>query len=317
MRKLFLLILIPLLFLTTKGIYAVELDSVSDDTYSLIKLSEVSSGGLFNLNPTSLSFSFNVKDLDFNRDYGTLVLFPMNILDFRGFVSQNGPNPIITRISFTIYEYFSNDDPYYQPDIYYNRTLQHDNFYQVDLNPVYSDFIALSLNVLHPSVSQNVSLSITLQGSDITTVMGTYIPDEFFNNAFVFFNKNDINEFYDSGFILNWLLTNQEKVAESIGRESGFNAGYDKGYNEAKDSYAYVDNGEYYTGNYAYNKGYNDGVDTDVKAEIINFVPGVLGAIFMFFFQLGQIGILGITILDVLGLLVLISALIFVIKFFF
>lgn len=94
---------------------------------------------------------------------------------------------------------------------------------------------------------------------------------------------------------------------------------YQDGYNNAKNEFGYNDNGIIIPGESAYDKGYNKATQESgsIKASIINFVPGVLGAIFMFFFQLGQIGILGITILDILGILVLIAGLIFVIKFFF
>ncbi len=41
------------------------------------------------------------------------------------------------------------------------------------------------------------------------------------------------------------------------------NWAYSKGYEVSRDYYAYIDDGEYFTGNYAYNKGYNDGLDVD------------------------------------------------------
>lgn len=98
-----------------------------------------------------------------------------------------------------------------------------------------------------------------------------------------------------------------------------FQDGYDYGYEYGMKDYGYNDNGIIIPGQNAYDKGYAIGIQEsgELKTEIINFVPGVLGSIFMFFFQLGQIGILGITILDILGIIVLISGLIFLIKFFF
>ncbi len=94
---------------------------------------------------------------------------------------------------------------------------------------------------------------------------------------------------------------------------------YQRGYDNGKIDYGYDYNGTIIPGQNAYDNGYAKGTQEsgDLKAQIINFVPGVLGSIFMFFFQLGQIGILGITILDILGIVVLISGLIFLIKFFF
>src|SRR5690554_1358082 len=98
-----------------------------------------------------------------------------------------------------------------------------------------------------------------------------------------------------------------------------FQDGYDYGYEYGMNDYGYDDNGIIIPGENAYDLGYARGTQEsgELKAQIIDFVPGVLGAIFMFFFQLGQIGILGITILDILGIIVLISGLIFLIKFFF
>lgn len=97
------------------------------------------------------------------------------------------------------------------------------------------------------------------------------------------------------------------------------NYAFQSGYDDAKNEFGYNYNGTIITGNSAYLTGYQTAIEEsgNTKTSIINFIPGVLGAIFMFFFQIGQIGILGITILDVLGILVLISSLIFIIKFFF
>jgi len=122
--------------------------------------------------------------------------------------------------------------------------------------------------------------------------------------------------FYSSIEDLNFAYNNQWTI-QFTRRKNDF--GYHEGYNDAKNEFGYDDNGTIIPGENAYDLGYSRATQEsgELKANIIDFVPGVLGAIFMFFFQLGQIGILGITILDILGIIVLISGLIFLIKFFF
>src|SRR5690554_344428 len=122
-------------------------------------------------------------------------------------------------------------------------------------------------------------------------------------------NFQDTDDVYSQGY----------KYGYDDGLDDGYDNGYYYGYQAGKNEFGYDDNGIIIPGESAYDLGYSRGTQEsgELKAQIIDFVPGVLGAIFMFFFQLGQIGILGITILDILGIIVLISGLIFLIKFFF
>lgn len=93
------------------------------------------------------------------------------------------------------------------------------------------------------------------------------------------------------------------------GLESGYDLGYDKGYDVAKDDYY---DSRFEAGRL---KGLAEGKN-DLKS-ILAFVPGVLGAIFMFFFQVASVEVLGISLLSILTLIFTVGMLIFIIRIFF
>ena len=154
-------------------------------------------------------------------------------------------------------------------------------------------------------------LVFDLQGTDTEEKILTNIN----NNPNYELSISDFrNRYYSRNDLYNY-LTDYVDIIISNRVDYAYQRGYDNG----KIDYGYDYNGTIIPGQNAYDNGYAKGIQEsgDLKAQIINFVPGVLGSIFMFFFQIGQIGILGITILDILGIIVLISGLIFLIKFFF
>lgn len=103
------------------------------------------------------------------------------------------------------------------------------------------------------------------------------------------------------------------------GKNDFYDSRYNSGYNDAIN--------ELEEGNIIYDDIFNNGRSKGrqeiineqggLRMQIIDFLPGVLGSIFLFFLTVSQIGFFGITILDLLGLAFMVGALVFVIRFFF
>src|SRR5690554_4938134 len=201
------------------------------------------------------------------------------------------------------------------------------NFLEFPSQPIISYIIITHYEFIFYDLQNNIILTHTYDSTN------PYNPTEIFYTIQVYDydGSNHIyNQGYDRGYIDGKQVGYEEGRSDygeyfppgSSDGMSGwysFQDGYDYGYEYGMNDYGYDDNGIIIPGQNAYDLGYSRGTQEsgELKANIIDFVPGVLGAIFMFFFQLGQIGILGITILDILGIIVLISGLIFLIKFFF
>lgn len=282
MKKLYLLILIPLLLLTTiivldKDVYAVNTYNPIDDV--IVATVEYNNGFV------SLSPDINtvVNDIDYNGVFTRVLYTAFFDKDVSFRISSGSSTKYFYNVRFVaiVFDYYVE-----VPDF-----LAFVSLYDVNSDIINTDF---------PNDTTFVALDYSFNAWQYNIQL-TY--DDGYNDGLDHGYNDGYNDGLDDGY--------------NDGYDYGEAVGYSDGYDDSKEQYGYYDKGEYYTGNYAYNKGFNEGADTNIKADIINFVPGVLGAIFMFFFQISQIGILGITILDVLGLLVLISALIFVIKFFF
>ena len=80
---------------------------------------------------------------------------------------------------------------------------------------------------------------------------------------------------------------------------------YTSGYLQGRDDYAYVDGDTYYTatqwGTQQYNEALSQGEANALAIQ--NMIPGLLGVIFAFFFQLASISVLGVTALDLIAAL--------------
>lgn len=174
-------------------------------------------------------------------------------------------------------------------------------WFQVDLPYASKVFIlAQDTDILYSSYevqSLTVGISGFVEGVGLTPSDSSIFPDGFAyfdplinNKLTVLLSDTIYKDIYDLGY--NNALNEYEDYTNMLVQDA-FDAGFDEG-----KSVGILESGE-------------------LKADIINFIPGVLGSIFMFFFQIGQISLLGISILDILGILVLISGLIFLIKFFF
>ena len=86
---------------------------------------------------------------------------------------------------------------------------------------------------------------------------------------------------------------------------AGVQVGLIDGFNDGRDYYAYEDNGSYYTATYWGNQRYQDGLSQGESNSLAiqNMIPGILGVMFAFFFQLASISVLGVTALDLIALL--------------
>lgn len=135
-----------------------------------------------------------------------------------------------------------------------------------------------------------------------------------------FMKPNDFTTTKKLGYIVEGLLYDYvSSEAYNKGLEVGRNEGYIDGLNEILE--------DYLPGGIEYEAIYNAGVGKGrqeiineqggLRMKIIDFLPGVLGSIFLFFLTVSQIGFFGITILDLLGLAFMVGALVFVIRFFF
>jgi len=97
--------------------------------------------------------------------------------------------------------------------------------------------------------------------------------------------------------------------------DDGFDDGYDRGmddmFNNGSDTYGYNQ-----SNSDDYGVGHADGItdSENLNMSIRDFVPGILGAIFGFFFTLAQWGVLGISILDILVLVVGVGLVMLVIR---
>jgi hypothetical protein len=100
--------------------------------------------------------------------------------------------------------------------------------------------------------------------------------------------------------------------------DKGYNDGYDNGFNTAEQQYGYLSDGNFLDaltyGNQRYNEGLSQGPQ-DALA-IRNMIPGILGVMIAFFFQIASISVLGISVLDILALTLGITVTVFLIRVF-
>ncbi|MDD4157269.1 MAG: InlB B-repeat-containing protein [Candidatus Cloacimonetes bacterium] len=98
---------------------------------------------------------------------------------------------------------------------------------------------------------------------------------------------------------------------ELIGWQEAFEYFYANGFDGYQEGYVN-------DGSYAYEKGYTQGTtdSIDNSNAIERFIPGILGVLFGFFFQLASISVMGISVLDVLVLLFALGVVLLIIKIF-
>jgi hypothetical protein len=98
---------------------------------------------------------------------------------------------------------------------------------------------------------------------------------------------------------------------EAIGWQDAFEYFYANGFDGYQQGYVN-------DGSYAYEKGYTQGTadSIDNTNAIQRFIPGILGVLFGFFFQLASISVMGISVLDVLALLFALGIVLLIIKIF-
>ena len=91
---------------------------------------------------------------------------------------------------------------------------------------------------------------------------------------------------------------------------------FTQGYESGKQDYGYLYNGVYQNANTWGQQQYQNGLSqgSEDTLALQNMIPGVLGVMIAFFFQLASISVLGVTILDVIALIFGIGVLLFVFK---
>lgn len=105
-----------------------------------------------------------------------------------------------------------------------------------------------------------------------------------------------------------------------FGYDEGYDEGYDLGFSDARDDYGIFYNNEWWKalnwGNKRFNEGVLEGETSDLSLRIYNFLPGILGAIFMFFYTIFSIEFLGVSLMQILGILLTIGGAYLIIRFF-
>jgi hypothetical protein len=93
---------------------------------------------------------------------------------------------------------------------------------------------------------------------------------------------------------------------------------FQSGYEEGQSDYGYLVNGVWVTANDWGNDRYQDGLAQGPQdaLAIRNMIPGILGVMIAFFFQIASISVLGISILDILALTLGITVTIFLLRVF-
>ena len=93
---------------------------------------------------------------------------------------------------------------------------------------------------------------------------------------------------------------------------------FQSGYAEAESTYGYLVNGVWITANDWGNTRYAAGLSQGPQdaLAIRNLIPGILGVMIAFFFQVASISVLGISVLDILALTLGITVTIFLLRVF-
>jgi hypothetical protein len=121
---------------------------------------------------------------------------------------------------------------------------------------------------------------------------------------------NDIYITASQASLFTWMLKDdsQDSVTQA----------FQSGYEEGQSDYGYLVNGVWVTANDWGNDRYQDGLAQGPQdaLAIRNMIPGILGVMIAFFFQIASISVLGISILDILALTLGITVTIFLLRVF-
>lgn len=93
---------------------------------------------------------------------------------------------------------------------------------------------------------------------------------------------------------------------------------FESGYSQGQSDYGYLVNGVWVNANDWGNDRYNDGLAQGPQdaLAIRNLIPGVLGVMIAFFFQIASISVLGISVLDIIALTLGITVTMFLLRVF-
>ena len=179
-------------------------------------------------------------------------------------------------------------------------------------NYIFSDVSILSLYIKYEEPLYLVDVTLYLfdnQGNTLYSEGGynsLTFPIVTFN-----FQKIGYNDGYDDG--------------QLYGYDDGLNDGYDEAIEYIVEHGVYSFQEAYNTntsynenvGSWDYYRGYNDKDPEADALAIRNLLPGVLGAIWAFFFTIAQFSVLGVSLLDVLVLVLVVGGAIMVIRIVF
>ena len=117
---------------------------------------------------------------------------------------------------------------------------------------------------------------------------------------------NDVDVSISGIDLDDWYLYVYNSLYDSVvAYEGAYGNGFGSGYEQGKEDFAYDDNGNYIDattwGNTQYQNGLSQGSADTLSLQ--NMIPGILGVIFAFFFQLASISVLGVTALDLIAAL--------------
>lgn len=210
------------------------------------------------------------------------------------------------------------------------------NFYYFDFSTipnVYDYFIFnFSDNIPRSLIYGNdyIEISVNTNFGIMLTDRDDLNWDLFFYNDF---NDDDYFIAYDYNYITNLNDSLSRDIIDAYntgfrnGKDKGLDEGleiakdmYADGYDEAKRDYAYYDSdSDTYISARAYGlirfqEGLGEG--DSLELQIYNFLPGVLGSIFLFFFQIASIKFMGISLLSIISLVIGVAAIVFLIRFF-
>jgi hypothetical protein len=173
-------------------------------------------------------------------------------------------------------------------------------FYEIE-SGINARYQHLYIGSLHFQVYEyDYEFQITHNSNDTFTLnwVGNGTNDPRYSSSSIVYN-------YAQGSQSHWIYVYDSLYNETLDFLTGVQAGLIDGFNDGRDYYAYEDNGTFYTAAYWGNQRYNDGLSQGESNSLAiqNMIPGILGVMFAFFFQLASISVLGVTALDLIALL--------------
>lgn len=123
---------------------------------------------------------------------------------------------------------------------------------------------------------------------------------------------------YQQDLFMTWTTTNNSLWLLKDDSQDSVTQAFQSGYQEGQSDYGYLVNGVWVTANDWGNDRYQDGLAQGPQdaLAIRNMIPGILGVMIAFFFQIASISVLGISVLDILALTLGITVTIFLLRVF-